>query len=94
MHQKLQHFTETYHAPYILKHHYWTGLLLLSCVVLYLISAINTTGDPRVAIVAISFITGSLLLNKGLLAEVYQNRIVDMIETVVYFNILALAIIY
>jgi hypothetical protein len=92
--QKLYHFIEPYHAPYVPKHRYWTGLLLLSRVLLYLISAVNTTGDPRMIIVAISFITGSLLLIKGLLAKVYRNRINDVIETITYFNILALATWY
>ena len=86
--QKLHHFIEPYHAPYVSKHRYWTGLLLLSRALLYLISAINTTGDPRVTIFAISFITGSLLLLKGLLAKVYQNRINDVIETIVILTYL------
>ena len=30
---KVYHFIEPYHAPYTFKHHYWTGLLLLSRVI-------------------------------------------------------------
>ena len=44
--QKLCHFIDPYHAPYTFKHRYWTGLLLLSRVLLYIVSAINTSGDP------------------------------------------------
>ena len=90
--QKLCHFIEPYHAPYTFKHRYWTGLLLLSRVLLYIVSAINTSGDPRVTIVAVTFIVGCLLLIKGVLAnKIYKNRLVDAIETVMYFNILAIA---
>ena len=90
--QKLCHFIEPYHAPYTFKHRYWTGLLLLLRVLLYLVSAINTTGDPRVTIVAISLVVGCLLLIKGVVAnKVYKNRLVDVTETIVYFNLLALS---
>ena len=89
---KLYHFIEPYHAPYTFKHRYWTGLLLLSRVLLHLVSAVNTTGDPRVNILATSLIIGCLLLIKGTVAtKVYKNRLVDLTETIVYFNVLALA---
>ena len=89
---KAYHFIEPYHAPYTFKHRYWTGLLLLSRVLLHLVSAVNTTGDPRVTILAISLIIGCLLLIKGMVAtKVYKNRLIDVIETIVYFNVLAFA---
>lgn len=88
----MYHFIEPYHAPYTFKHRYWTGLLLLSRVLLHLVSAVNTTGDPQVTILAISLIIGCLLLIKGMVAmKVYKNRLVDLTETIVYFNVLALA---
>ena len=86
--QKLCHFIEPYHAPYTTEQCYWTGLLLLLCVLLYTVSATNTSGDPRVSIVTITIIIGCLLLIKGVLAN--NNRLVDAIETTTYFNILAI----
>jgi hypothetical protein len=91
---KFCHFIEPYHAPYVFKHRYWTGLLLLSRVLLHLdlVSAINTTGDPRLTIVALSLIIACLLLIKGVIAnKVYRNRLVDIGETIVHFNLLALS---
>ena len=89
---KLCHFIEPYHAPYAFKYRYWTGLLLLSRILLHLVSAVNITGDPRVNIFAASLIIGCLLLIKGMVAtKVYKNRLADLTETIVYFNILALA---
>ena len=40
-------FMEAYHLPYTPKHRYWTGLLLLACAIISLISAANVSGDPR-----------------------------------------------
>ena len=89
---KLCHFIEPYYAPFTFKYRYWTGLLLLSRVLLYLVSAVNTTADPRLTIVTISLIIACLLLIKGVLAnKMYKNRLIDISETIVHFNLLALA---
>ena len=52
---KIQTFIETYHVPYTPKYRFWTGLLLIVRVVLYLVSAVNVSNDPTVALTAISF---------------------------------------
>ena len=50
-------------------------------------------GDPRVTLVAIIFVVGSLLLVKGVFEKrVYRNWPTDIIETITYFNLLAFAI--
>lgn len=86
--QKLCHFIEPYHAPYTFKHRYWTGMLLLVRVFLYIASAINIHGDPRVTFIAIIFIVTTLLLLKGTLAKnLYKKQFVDFIETITYFNL-------
>ena len=40
---RLCHFFEVYHVPYITKYHYWTGLVLVVRVLLYLVFALNTS---------------------------------------------------
>lgn len=86
--QKLCHFIEPYHAPYTFKHRYWTGMLLLVRVFVYITSAINIHGDPRVTYIAIIFTVTTLLLMKGSLAKnLYKNQLVDFIETITYFNL-------
>ena len=88
--QKLCHFIEPYHAPYTFKYRYWTGLLLLIRVVLYLVSAVNVEGDPRVTLVANIFVIGGLLLMKGVVKKwIYKKWPVNILETITYFNILA-----
>ena len=45
---KVKPLLDAYHAPYADKHRYWTGLLLLVRLILYLVSAVNALGDPSV----------------------------------------------
>ena len=88
--QKLCHFVEPYHAPFTVEHRYWTGLLLLVRVLLYVIAAFNVNGDPHLPLLAIVVTVGSLLLIKGILvAQIYKTRSVDALEAVMYFNIVA-----
>ena len=86
--QKLHHFLEPYHAPYIGKCRYWTGLLLLVRAVLYVIASI----DPRANLIAVVLIVGGLILLKGVIVKkVYKNFLLDVIETATYFNLVALS---
>ena len=85
--QKLRHFLEPYHAPYTAKYRYWTGLLLFAHILLYLI---NFSLNPRVDLLATIFIVGGLILLKGVTAKrVYKNWILDVMETAIYFNLVA-----
>ena len=89
--QKLCHFLEPYHAPFVDKHRYWAGLLFLVRVVLYIVFALNVNGDPHVSLVAIILIIGALLLAKGFLVKVYKKWPIDVMESIMYFNILGFA---
>jgi hypothetical protein len=40
---EVHHFIDPYLAPYLSKHRYWTGLLLLARVVIYLTISLNGT---------------------------------------------------
>ena len=91
-HQKLCHFIEPYQAPYTAKHRYWTGLLLLVRVLLHMVSALNVNGDPQVTLLAIIVTVTLLLLIKGILAtKIYTKWPVDVLETMMYFNIVTFA---
>ena len=89
--QKLCHFLEPYHAPYIYKHRYWTGLLLLVRIVIYLAMALNGSGDPSMNLLVIIIATSGLLFLKGQIGRVYKSKITDVIETVCCLNILLLS---
>ena len=91
--QKLSLFLETYHAPYTAKHRYWTGLLLLIRVSIYLVSAVNLSGDPRVTLLSIIFIVGCLFLYMVVFGIwVYKNWFINAMEMFTYFNIITLSI--
>jgi transcription initiation factor TFIID subunit 2/histone acetyltransferase MYST3 len=88
--QKLHHFLEPYHAPYNGQHRYWTGLLLFVRIFLHVIALLNFSLDPRVNLVSVILIVGGLILLKGVIAKrVYKNWLIDVMETIVYFNLVA-----
>lgn len=90
---KIASFMDAYHAPYVTKNRYWTGLLLLARVVLYLTAAINVSGEPRFNLLAVSFIIGSVfLLHAYSGMRIYKQCVLDVLEFTTYFNILALAV--
>ena len=90
---KLTSFMDTYHAPYVTKNRYWTGLLLLARVTLYLTAAINVSGEPRFNLLAVSLIIGSIfLLHAYSGMNIYKQWVLNVLEFTTYFNILALAV--
>ena len=91
--QKLSSFMEVYHIPYVPKHRYWTGLLLLARVGVYLVSAFNPSGDPRVTLLATTFVISCLIVYIATFSvRIYKNRYINIMETLTYFNIMALSI--
>lgn len=90
--QKLHTFIETYHAPYVHKHRYWTGLLLLLRALLYFVAATNVSNDPQVTLVSVIFTMGFILVLKGSIGRLYKKWILDLLEMIFYFNILALSV--
>ena len=91
-HQRLCHFIEPYHAPYAFKHRYWTGLLLLARVILYLTFVLNKSGDPGVNMIAISVVSCNLMFLKALIGRIYKNWIVQAINVTCFLNMALLAV--
>ena len=90
---KIQTFIETYHKPYTPKHRYWTGLLLIVRIVLYLVAATNVSNDPTIALTAISFTVCCIFaLSKLLGSRLYWKWPVDVFDTFFYLNILSFVI--
>ena len=84
--QKLHHFIAPYHAPYKTNKRYWMGLLLFARIVLYLVFALNVSGDPDVNLLAIAVIVSALLFLRAFVGKIYRNKIIDTIEMTCYFN--------
>ena len=90
---KIQIFIETYHKPYTPKHRYWTGLLLIIRVVLYLVAATNVSNNITTALTAISFTVCCILaLRLFFGSRLYWKWPVDVLETFFYLNILSFVI--
>ena len=71
-------------CSYNAKYCYWTGSLLFVRVLLYIISSLNFSLDPRVDIMAIILVVGGLTLLKGVTAKrVYKNWPLDVMETTI-----------
>ena len=92
--QKLCHFLEPNHAPYTQKYRYWTGLLLIVRVLLFLSSLMNFSLDPRVDMMSTILVVGGLLILKGLTTKrIYKSWPLDVMETAIYFNLIVFSAI-
>ena len=94
MSHKLSYFLQTYHVPYTLKHRYWTGLLLLVRVSIYLISGFNPTGDPRISLLSTVLVMSCLFLYSVMFGvRIYKKWSIHAMETITYFNINAVSVL-
>ena len=94
--QKLRLFLEPYHAPYDFKHRYWTGLLLLVRSALYLVISVSHNPNINTLVVAISMMFLLLILPKicySVSGHLYRNFILNLLELVVYMNLVLFSII-
>ena len=90
-HKYYIHFMKAHHAPLSDTHRYWVGLLLLTRLVHYLISAFVTDSIIILSATLLSFI---LILYKQLMSgTIYQAKWLDLLETsfLVNLNILGVA---
>ena len=87
---KLTSFMDAYHAPYNARSRYWTGLLLLVRVILYLSSALNLSREPKVNFTVIIVAVCSLLALAAL--QIYKKVLLTIIEIASYYNIVIFSI--
>ena len=93
---KLSLFIQTYHRPYMPKLRYWTGLLLIARIILYIIFAANIKGDPKINLIAIGIVVVSILIVKDFVEgenQLYQKRPIELLEIVCHFNLVILCIV-
>ena len=91
---KLNVFIATYHVPHNSKYRYWTGLLLLVRVIFYVTTSVTESSDPETLSLSSALLIGSLILFKGVSTRrVYRKSLVDVVDTVLNYNLLALAVI-
>ena len=89
---KLGAFIYMYHVPYTPQHRYWTGLLLLVRIIVYLV--LDLSDDPKFRLLAIALIMASLLLLKAMFVKrVHKRKVMDCLDTGSIFNILVFSLI-
>jgi hypothetical protein len=89
---KLSAFISVHHAPYNSKYRYWTGLLLLVRVVLYITASVTVSADPQISLLLTIILVGVMFsLSKTAGVTVYKNLLIDIVDTILYFNLLALS---
>ena len=93
---KFKSFMDAYHAPYTPKCRYWTGLLLLVRLGLFLAFAFNALGESSVNLLLISSTTLGLAMWYILVDRVYSNWYLNTLEFSFIFNlgILSVATLY
>ena len=88
---KLQPLFDAYTGPYKIKHRYWTGLLLLIRVCLYVVFTFNTLGDPQINILATVVAMSSLLAYSSVVGGVYKSWILNLINNSFILNLTILS---
>ena len=79
---RIKTFIEYYHTPYTAEHCFWTGLLLIVRIILYLVAAINISNDRTVALTAITFTMCYIFaLRMFFGSRLYEKWPVDVLET-------------
>ena len=85
-------FMDAYHAPYMPKQRYWTGLLLILRCALWLVFAFNALRDPNVNLLVIATSTFGIAVIVWLTGRVYKNWWLDALESSFILNLGVLAV--
>ena len=91
---KLNSIITAYYAPYNNRHRYWSGLLLVVRIVLYITVAITVSNNPQIPLLMTIVLVGGLLFLKGISGtslRLYRRSSVDIVETVILLNLLLFA---
>ena len=74
-------FFDAYTGPFTPRGRFWTGLLLLSRVVLLIVSTINTSGDPKIILGTMTMVVALLLVVVIILPNsLYKRRCLNILE--------------
>ena len=91
---RLCNFMEQFQIPYTPKRRYWTGLLLLVRVILYItISLVNVSNDPGVNLLTISIVITLLVIQAQRSNPIYKNSLIESLEVLCYMNLLMLCLV-
>ena len=90
---KLKPFFDAYFGPLKDKHRYWTGVLLVSRLILSLISSVNVLGDDVINISAVNILVLFLLVLLWQSGGVYKIWIMSVLDSFFLINLGVLSLI-
>jgi hypothetical protein len=89
---KLNAVISVHHVPYNSRYRYWTGLLLLMRVVLYITASVTLSADPQTSLLLTIFLVSGLSIIKEITgARMYKKSLVNVVEIGLYVNLIALS---
>ena len=71
---KLNAFIDTYHVPYNRKYRFWTSLLLVVRVVLYITASVTVSSTPQTLPLITAILVGAIFLLKGAIGLQEHSR--------------------
>jgi len=88
--RKLKPFFDAYTGPYKDKHRYWTGLLLLVRVGLFMFFSViqNVINQPSLSLLAIVVVAAILLFFQGMVGGVYKLVYLNFLESFFLVNLI------
>ena len=84
---KLKPLLDAYQGPYTEKFGYWTGLMLVTRIVLFIVFATNTSGNPGVNLIAILTVVFGLIFFLWNAGRVYKRCFVHINESFSLLNL-------
>ena len=90
---RIKPLLDAYTGPYRDKHRYWTGFMLLTRVTLFIIFAANTTGDPKLNLLAITIITAGVLVLRNYVGYIYRRTSNGTLEVLHLLNLLVISVV-
>ena len=86
---KYNAFIDAYQGPFVVKHRYWIGVLLLARIIHHILSSVS---DVSTHLLIVSSVVCALLILKQLVTKVYKNWLISFIETSYFINLLLFSV--
>ena len=84
---RIKPLLDAYMGPYKDKHRYWTGLMLVARIILFIIFAANATGNPNVNLLAVALTVGAILAWRSFSGRIYKSLLNSILETLYLVNL-------
>ena len=85
---KLNAFIASHHVPHNSKYRYWTGLLLLVRVVLYITASVTVSANPKTFPYTTTILIGGLVVFKCIFGlRMYKKFFVHLVDTVLILSL-------